>query len=60
MLVRVPAGLPVVTIGGLQYAADRFGVIEVPDEVGAALIAGGGGFQQVTERPPPGPPVHSA
>ena len=55
MLVRVPAGLQVVSVGGQDYTVDRFGVVEVPADVGAALIANGGGFAEVTERPPPAP-----
>ena len=50
----MPPGLRRVSIGGHDYVADRFGVIEVPEGVGVALIARGEGFAETTERPPPG------
>ncbi len=55
MLVRLPAETPFVRVGSLVVYPDRWGVIEVPDAVGAALIASGNGFEPATERPPPGP-----
>jgi hypothetical protein len=53
VLVQVPAGITAVSVQQQEFAPDRFGIITVPDNLGAYLIGLGVGFASVTERPPP-------
>lgn len=52
MMVKLPPGMETVSVGGVVYAADRFGIVTVPDGVGQYLIGLGEGFAEATERPP--------
>jgi len=52
MLVEPPRGMNMITVGGVTYVADQFGVMDVPDAIGLGLLESGA-FKEVTERSPP-------